>query len=1252
MQSNNNNSIDIGINIETLNKSEILEKLSLLYKFFKNELTVEEKDQHHSLIDKIKDKQNCLKLIAAFNKQLLSLSTKSNVEDSTKITTTTTTTKNNDDNDKILKDSITELIKNKILDGRSLTLIQINQILSDPQQSVHYITIYTMFLNSIDLPSRLKVFTLCSAFENKLFSFAISILYHKNYGFKEVSKVIKILDSKRKLKQLRLKLDNIKISHINRKLKLHKITPSQLDPNNNNSSSNNKQKVYNKKKYYKKNKKTNKAIIEGTNQKQEKVPTQQPLEQNNNNNKIEEKKKFVSEGIIDHRYEYTVKQLEEEIKDLEKYKCNTALNGNISKIFKKWFKSFPEKTLEYFALGQPMKIWREMADLLHLSPKDFQCDWFLPYFFGKDPPVGQVVYELSEKVLLRDNITQEELFNRIIQYQPSYSYIRKKIPPREISDNLKSVIAKYEDLSTVLWWYHELSTFDVDQIIQNRILSEPNALSQMSYGLLLEKAMLFQRQGNPIFNDLLPLVRHSLDTLLDRISLPPPIAVLGDASASMDVAIRLSTIIGSLLTQLTKNSALKFFNHLPIWAPINVKNLNEVFQASNLIKGSGSTCPSAGLYPFYESKQSLSYIILVSDMEENTSYHGYSFCQLYEKYLTEVSPQCKLVFVSFVDSNESSEYQGKLIRDIEKSPKCPKPIIFKLDKRSPDIKKLDQMVTTLSCESNSFHIQVYSFIMIQQLLGHSYFSKYLNDNHSLLFQESLTIKSLQLILLHLFNNNQQQEDLIEIIFKKLLISTSTNSNYNNLYNELIEIQKSSSDPSSMKIIHYDKLSFQFKNLSTNLFVQQSPQQQLINNIDNNNNNEITNITNISKTDILNEMELVILFKYFRDQRSLLACSSVSKLWRKASLNPTLWIRFMSKNEERNLDLVFCIDKTHSMNGEIETVKTKVTQIIDSITRLNISVRLSMVFFSDHSENYQQDKRKGKRVTRVFPFTSDSQYIKESLSKVQVEGGFDLPEAVADGLNEVLNLPFRSNATKVCILISDAAAHGGFDDENLDNHSNGCPCGLDLIKTVRQMANRGISLHTVICRATQCTFDFMSACSEMTEGRSVLLTNLENLADFITNCSLESVYLDVIAPQVLRTIESMKLQFPSITMEEIIYRTTYSLRKQGVRVPIAYQFNLVTTNLPTPFQKDQIYDSMILSADDQQFRFHLKSLRERNKNLLAKRFQSQFPNNNNNHNQKKQLKLQQPQVTNAEQKPKTEYLSTEDIRKICKQFKIY
>jgi hypothetical protein len=81
-----------------------------------------------------------------------------------------------------------------------------------------------------------------------------------------------------------------------------------------------------------------------------------------------------------------------------------------------------------------------------------------------------------------------------------------------------------------------------------------------------------------------------------------------------------------------------------------------------------------------------------------------------------------------------------------------------------------------------------------------------------------------------------------------------------------------------------------------------------------------------------------------------------------------------------------------------------------------------------------------------------------LKDCSADGGGDTPEAVVDALHDVLKLSWRAEGTKICILISDAPPHGL--DSSGDSFPNGCPCGLDPIKIVQDMAKKSITLYTV------------------------------------------------------------------------------------------------------------------------------------------------------------------------------------------------
>jgi hypothetical protein len=86
-------------------------------------------------------------------------------------------------------------------------------------------------------------------------------------------------------------------------------------------------------------------------------------------------------------------------------------------------------------------------------------------------------------------------------------------------------------------------------------------------------------------------------------------------------------------------------------------------------------------------------------------------------------------------------------------------------------------------------------------------------------------------------------------------------------------------------------------------------------------------------------------------------------------------------------------------------------------------------------------------------------MKSWLEQCEAQGGGDTPEAVADALHDVLKLSWRPEATKICILISDAPPHG-LDPSNGDGFPEGDPTGVDPLKIVREMAEKQITLYCV------------------------------------------------------------------------------------------------------------------------------------------------------------------------------------------------
>ena len=97
-------------------------------------------------------------------------------------------------------------------------------------------------------------------------------------------------------------------------------------------------------------------------------------------------------------------------------------------------------------------------------------------------------------------------------------------------------------------------------------------------------------------------------------------AVLGDASYSMDVAIRTATIIASVLTVLSNADVLlallssflsllglfsmlmqlKFFNVVATDAPKHPRNAEDALKVAEEVKADGLTASASAIWPYYK----------------------------------------------------------------------------------------------------------------------------------------------------------------------------------------------------------------------------------------------------------------------------------------------------------------------------------------------------------------------------------------------------------------------------------------------------------------------------------------------------------------------------------------------------------------------------------------------------------------------------------------------------------------------------
>jgi len=244
-----------------------------------------------------------------------------------------------------------------------------------------------------------------------------------------------------------------------------------------------------------------------------------------------------------------------------------------------------------------------------------------------------------------------------------------------------------------------------------------------------------------------------------------------------------------------------------------------------------------------------------------------------------------------------------------------------------------------------------------------------------------------------------------------------------------------------------------------------------------------------------------------------------------------------------LDLVFCVDCTGSMSSYIKAAQDNIIKIVEEITRSEKrDVRFALVSYRDH--DYQGTKEEYS--TKIFPFSESLRKMKEYVDTMKAAGGNDGPESVACALQCVMNLDYRKESTKICILIADAPPHGL--EPSGDNFPNGCPCGVDPIQTVKQMAEKGIIIYSVGCEPALGNFtyarDFMKAVAELTGGKHCPLSGSDLLSKVIIAGTEEEIAMNKLMDQVVQ--ETAASGGDASKDEAIAEKIAEKLKEKGVK----------------------------------------------------------------------------------------------------------
>lgn len=238
-----------------------------------------------------------------------------------------------------------------------------------------------------------------------------------------------------------------------------------------------------------------------------------------------------------------------------------------------------------------------------------------------------------------------------------------------------------------------------------------------------------------------------------------------------------------------------------------------------------------------------------------------------------------------------------------------------------------------------------------------------------------------------------------------------------------------------------------------------------------------------------------------------------------------------------LDLAFAMDCTKSMRSYIKSAKENIENIMQRISSSGTSnIQFGLVEYRDHPP------QANTFVTQKHDFTPDLSTMKSWLTACSVDSGGDIPEAVADAMYDVLHLSWRSDATKVCVLISDAPPHG----LKLSDKFPQCPAGHDPVCIASEMAKKGIVLYSVGCGLSGYVMDFFMAIAFLTGGQYVPLSTASNLTEVIIGGTQEEVSLEKWMAEVDEEVERDLAKNIEIDEEELSRRIHEKMKVKGAR----------------------------------------------------------------------------------------------------------
>lgn len=208
-----------------------------------------------------------------------------------------------------------------------------------------------------------------------------------------------------------------------------------------------------------------------------------------------------------------------------------------------------------------------------------------------------------------------------------------------------------------------------------------------------------------------------------------------------------------------------------------------------------------------------------------------------------------------------------------------------------------------------------------------------------------------------------------------------------------------------------------------------------------------------------------------------------------------------------VDVAFVVDATGSMGDEINYLQAELLDVVNRVKEglPGVDLQLGSVFYRDQNEEY---------LTRVQPFSSNTDEVMKFMEAQYASGGGDYPEAVEAAMEAALDsLQWRDDAsTRLLFLVLDAPPHQ--EEENRKR----------MQVAVTKAAMQGIQIIPVSCSGVDKSTEYLLRSMALaTNGTYTFVTDHSGIGNAHIEPSTDSYEVEFLNDVLVRlTIERSQL----------------------------------------------------------------------------------------------------------------------------------